>query len=258
MAIITAPKGSFVQFEPTDTEHCTWGTVRATLPVYSEDDVKFQFFVTGTEEEIDELANFYTTGVTVGLVSVEEGELTEPTILEFEDEPERYRLSDTVMLYNWTAGLPGLFGVVDVRECFKIQVTLNLSEGGYSQNSNRFIRIGDPCFTSVLEYTNDDNFAGFNYCISADGSVTPLPPTNGEPPTCEPTTITFSNISTFTLPYTTQLQDAYGPIPTVQVWLYDIDGQLVLSTIQAKGDAYPPDNLFFDFGGNASGIIIIK
>jgi hypothetical protein len=76
--------------------------------------------------------------------------------------------------------------------------------------------------------------------------------------TCEPTAIEFSNLSTFQLPYTTELQDAYGYTPTVQVWIADVDGTLVLSTIVAKMDAYPPDHLSFDFGGNASGLIIIK
>ncbi len=260
MATVTAPKGSFIQFIETDTQHCIWDTVRFTLPVYSEDDVAFQFFVTGTADEIDELAGFYSSGITVGLVSVGDDDLDEPTILEFSEEPERYKLSDTLMLYQWPWGLPGLYEVVDINECFKIQVTLNLSGGGETQTSNRLIRVGDTCFSSVLEYSNDDNAFGFNYCVSADDFVPPSTDPNIPPEAmvCAPTAITFTNLSTFTLPYTTQLLDAYGSTPTVQVWLADIDGTLVLSNIQAKMDQFPPTQLIFDFGGNASGLIIVK
>jgi hypothetical protein len=205
------------------------------------------------------LSNFYATAVTVGLVGLYD-ELTEPTILEFTDEPERFKLSDTVMMYNWTAGLPGFEEVVSIDECFKIQVTLNLSEGSSSQTTNRFMRIGDDCYTSVLEYGNDDNAFGFNYCAAGDSPDPTQPPGGGggTPITCEPTAIEFTNLSTWSMPYTLQLQDAYGPTPTVQVWLSELDGSLVLSTIQAKMDAYPPNVLSFDFGGNASGVIIIK
>jgi hypothetical protein len=267
MASISAPKGSFVQFDETDIEHCMWGTVRATLPVYSDDDIAFQFFVSGTEAEIDELVNFYNTAVTVGIAGIDDETFTEPTLIEFAEEPERFRISDTAMLYNWTAGLPGFQEVIDVGQCFKIQVTVNLSgDGSDVKTSNRFIRVGDDCYTSVLQYGNDDNAFGFNYCYSSDfvppdggggggGGTTNPPPQNTA---CEPMAIQFTNESTWVMPYTTEMADAYGSTPTVQVWLADVNGDYVKTDGLVKMDAYPPNYLEFDFGGTASGIIIIK
>jgi hypothetical protein len=65
-------------------------------------------------------------------------------------------------------------------------------------------------------------------------------------------------MSTMVIPYTAGMTDMYGDTPTVQVWLYDIDGELVRSEVEVKMDTFPPTTLSFDFGGNASGVVFIK
>jgi len=264
MATIIAPSGSFVQFATQDVEHCIFGTVRATLPVYQDDDVAFQFVIQGTEEEIDELAEFGNTGITVGLVDTSEDELTEEVILEFIEQVERFRISDTDLLCNWTHGFPGFMDVVTIGQCFKVVILLNALGEDFSYSSNRFERVGDGCFTTVIEYGSNDNAFGFNYCYSSPDSV-PGGGTGGEPPNppptganCTPSRITFSNMSSLVLPYTQGMTDMYGDTPTVQVWIYDTGGELVRSEVEVKMDAFPPTSLSFDFGGNASGVIFIK
>lgn len=258
MQIIVSP-ASFVQFSEMDTEHCTFGTVRATLPVLNESDVAFQFSVRGTQAEIDQLAAFGNNdAVKLGIIG---NDIYASLLLEFSDIPERFRISTTDMLYNWTAGLPGFYDVVAIGECFKIGITVNVNDEDQVFVSNQFERIGDDCFTSVIEYGSDDNGFGFNYCASAPDAVTG--PGSGDPVvvdpgTCQPTRIEFTNRSTLSIPYTAGLQALYGAMPTVQAWIYDETGELVNMGIQIKMDGSPPNTINFDFGGNASGLIIIR
>ncbi len=257
---IIVPTNSFVQFSEMDTEHCTYGTVRATLPILEEGDVAFQFSARGTEDEADELSTFGNNdAVKVGIVGTD---LYESLLLEFSDIPERFRISTTDVLYNWTAGLPGFYDVVAIGECFRIGITVNVNGEDQVFTSNLFERIADDCFTSVIEYGSDDNGFGFNYCGSAPDSVTGPgsedPGTVDPPATCEPTRILFSNKATMSIPYTAGLQSLYGALPTVQAWIYDENGDLVNMGIKISMDGSPPSAINFDFGGNASGVIIIK
>jgi hypothetical protein len=260
MQLLT-PSASFVQFSEMDTEHCTYGTVRATLPIFKDDDIAFQFDVRGTEAEIDELATFgNNTAVKVGIIGTD---LYESLLMEFSDVPERFRINTTDMLYNWTAGLPGFYDVINIGECFRIGITVTVNGEDQVFVSNLFERIGDDCFTSVIEYGSDDNGFGFNYCASSDGAITGPPsgdPGTVEPPpgTCEPTRILFTNMSTMTIPYTAQLLALYGATPTVQAWIYDENGDLVNMGIEIKILGSPPTQIKFNFGGDASGLIIIK
>src|SRR5690349_2478877 len=100
MATLITPPASFIQFSPLNFEHCVFGTVKRTLPIYADDDVAFQFVARGTSEEADALASLSSDPVTISLVS-NAVELFYPTLIEFSDVPERFRISDTDVLYNW-------------------------------------------------------------------------------------------------------------------------------------------------------------
>lgn len=245
MVTIKTPPASFVQFgEALNFDHPVFGVIDQCLPVFSEDDVAFQFVLEFTTKmEADEFAAVGNTDVSVGL-SDPQGE----TITTFVDQPERFRISDQQILYNWKAGFPGFGGLIEIGECFLIQV----KAGDFSfESSTCFQRIPADDFTSVLEYGNEDNSFGFNYCAS--GVIDP-----DQVATCEPTEIVFTNEAQLTIPYTAQMRQAYGNTPVTQVWIYDESGDLVNAGIEAKLDAYPPNNLIFDFGGMASGILVIK
>jgi hypothetical protein len=209
--------------------------------------VAFQVYINGTESEIDALCGAYGSPIAVGIVNAcdDTDFLLEFTANPYNDVPEVYRLSDTQLLVNWAHGVPGFTNVISYNECFKIRIQIGLVKFC----SNCFERTSDNCFTSVIEYGCDENCYGFNYCGSGTVDAGEL--------TCEPLIIPFENQSTMSIPYTQMLRDSYGEVPTVQVWISD-GTNLVNMGITATFDAYPPTVLGFDFGGPATGIIVIK
>jgi hypothetical protein len=246
---IISPPQSFVQFNETGTlNHCLFGDYAFPLPVYEYTDVAFQFYLTGTSSDIDALCGPYGTDVRVGIINdCEDADfLTEFTGNPYNDAPEIFRLSDTQLLVNWPHGLPGFDSVISVEECFKIRIQVD----DETWCSNVHKRINDNCFTSVIDYTNDENFAGFNYCSS--GTVD-----GGESESCDPTIIQFTNVSTLTVPYTQSLKDKYGDAPYVKAYISD-GTSLVDMGITITLDDYPANTISADFGGPASGILIIK
>jgi len=254
--IIISPVNSFVRFGETAPDPlCIWGAVDFCLPVFADEDVYFQFVIEGTELEIDSLCTQTGDEVTVALVS----ECNTTPLLTFSEKPERIRLSTTQVLYNWIHGLPGFTSVVAVSACFKIQVTVEATPYGYPDESlvscsNCLERIADDCYTSVIEYSNEDDAFGFKFCNGGDieggGSGTELD--------CSPTIVTFVSVATLAIPYTALLQSKYGVFPTVQVWIYDGTGQLLNMGITAAFDTYPPTMINLDFGGSESGIVVIR
>lgn len=242
---IIDPANSFVFFGgDNQVQHCIWGTINTCMPVYADDDIAFQFVVAAdTPEEIAALCNPTEPGIEIGLVlDCDQESFT----VQFTELPDRYKISDTQVLFNWPHGLPGMTANVSMEACFAIRVVI--SEDTFC--SNCFQRIPDDCFTSVVEYGNDDNFAGFNYCNS--GGVSP------DAESCEPTIINFTNQSTLSIPYTTSMQNKYGTVPTVQVWIYDGDGVPTNMGVSATFDAMPPNFINVDLGGPASGFLVIR
>jgi hypothetical protein len=252
MAIkIKTPSASFIQFDTDlDTqEHPIFGTISVCLPVIEEDDLAFQFVLEAdTKAEADQLAAIASTNTHVGIAS---NYGYQNTLLQFSGTPERFRLSDLQVLYNWTDGIPGFKTVVKENDCFVLEVVVLLNAITYKFHSNCFERLTDSAFTSIIDYGSDDNAFGFNYCAS--GALEP-----DSLATCAPTVIEFTSETNLTIPYTASLKAAYGSTPTVQVWIYEDSGDLVNAGIQAQLDAFPPNTLSFDFGGVASGIIVIK
>ncbi len=212
--------------------------------------------VQGTEDEIDSLCTQSGDEISVALVT----ECNGSPLLTFSEKPERIRLSTTQVLYNWSYGVPGFTSVVAVGECFKIQVTVLATPYGYPEEelvrcSNCFERIASDCFTSVIEYGNEDDAFGFKYCYGGNLNGAYEDPTELD---CSPTVVTFVGVATLAIPYTALLQAKYGTIPTVQVWIYDGTGQLLNMGITAGFDTYPPTMINLDFGGVASGIVVIR
>lgn len=248
MYSIQSPRNSFIKFGETGiVDHCVFDNIQFCLPVYQDNDISFQFFINGTEEDIDALCGVYGQNVEVGIVA----ECDDPDFLldftgaPYNDVPEIYRLSTTQILVNWAHGLPGFTAVREVNQCFRIRVQI----GEVQFCSNCLTRTDDNCFTSVIEYGNDENSFGFNYCNS--GAV------NEESINCAPTIIQFTNVSTLTIPYTQSLKDSYGDAPSVQIWVSD-GSSLVNMGITATFDNYPVNTISIDMGGPASGIVVIR
>jgi len=245
---VLTPTNSFVRFDGAYTfQTCLHGEITECLPVYEESDIAFQFIVEAdTVEEADALCDPYVSGVDMGIVFICGGD--GPFVAEFEERPDRFRISSTQILYNWTHGVPGMIGNVDIGECFFIQIIIE----GVRNCCNCCQRIPYPCYTSVIEYRNEKSFAGFNYCnvgAADSGDVVT---------SCEPEVYSFTNQDTLTIPYSRSLSDRFGPVPTVQAWIYDEFGVLTNMGIVATFDAMPPTSITFNFGGTASGIVILR
>lgn len=242
---ILAPVNSFVQFDETVQEHCLWpGREQMCLPVYDAEDIYFQFVIEAdTPEEADTLCGL-TNNVQVGIVH----ECSDADFaLEFSEIPERNRISPTQVLFNWQHGIPGFIGVIDIGECFRLRIKIEENEWC----SSCFSRIANDCFTSVIEYGNDENAFGFYYCASNDSI------SGGGELSCEPYFFPFINKTTLTIPYTASLLAAYGDVPNVQVWMY-IDGILQVVTVQITMDGAPPSAIEIDLGGTSTGYVVIR
>lgn len=243
---VISPTNSFIQFSVSDLiTSCEFNSIHLCLPVYDEDDISFQFVIEAdSDAEADALCDLTNSLVTMGLVY----DCSDDLVLTFTQKPERFRISGMQVLYNWQHGLPNFASVIDVGECFKIKLIVDGEDMGCT---NCLQRIGTDCHTSVLEYSNDDNFAGFNYCNSA--------PVNDSDTVCDPTIITFTDETNLSVAYTASLLAQYGNFPSVEVWgLIGSDYVRLTNSIQITFDNYPPTVINFDFGGNLSGVIKIK
>jgi len=245
MAItIISPANSFIRFNESDPEpDCIWGDINFCLPVYQSSDIAFQFIARGTEAEIDALCDIDGGETEISIIP----DCGEAPLLTFPNKPDRFRLSATEMLYNWEHGLPNFSSVIEISECFKVQIAI----AGLEFCSGCFERIADECYTSVIEYGNEEDAFGFKYCYAGniDDDIVI---------SCEPTIVNFINVPTLAIPYTASLQASYGNFPTVQVWIYDGSGQLVNMGITVAFDTYPPTMINLDFGGPATGIVVIR
>lgn len=240
---IETSRFSFIQFAESDEiESCNFAGNDMCLPAYDENDAWFQFVVASdSEDEADDLCTNQSM-LNIGIVE----QCADGFLLQFAEAPLRYRIGPTRVLYVWQHGLPGFQSVLSVGECFHVKLRIGIQDFC----SNCFQRIGDDCHTSVLQYSNEDNAFGFNYCAGANVD-------QQEDIDCEPLEIPFTNASDMLIPWTTYLNDKFGPLPSVEVWVYDENGDLIKPGIVAKLDGYPPTEIRLDFGGNSSGIVKI-
>jgi len=241
--VITSPEHSFIQFDGTDVvESCSHPDGSTCLPVYLEDDIAFQFIVRAdTEEEADALCTQDGSEFIMGITR--DGVVTD---LVFTELPERLRLNSYEVLYNWAHGVPGFDGVVDIGECFYIIATID----GEVAVSNCLKRIPEDCYSSLIEYTSDENVFGFKYC---GGS-----PVDESAVDCEPQFISFTSQTSLNIPYSTGMQAKFGNIPSVDVWIRNGENDLQLTMVAVTFDNYPAEIISIDLGGTATGIIRIS
>jgi len=230
---IISPRFSFVQFDLPADGYC--------LPVYDVDDVHFQFVVQADSiGEADTLCDLTNNTISIG-TRLSCGDALTP----FTSKAERYRISELQVLYNWQHGIENL-AQIHVGQCFHIGVNI----GAQSFCSNCFEKIRGDGLTAVVEYGNDENAFGFNYCGSGIDEV-------DDAVDCSPTVIQFTNTTNLVIPYTAQLVAKYGVIPSIQIWIYNASGELQNMGVQATFDTYPPTKILIDMGGAASGIVKI-
>lgn len=265
--IIRNPTNSFVRFSEADSfNHPIYGEIKYCLDIYAEGDYAFQFVLEGaTEGEANALLDLDNNTVTVGLVN----ECGDSYLLVFAEKPTRAKASERQIAYNWSHGFPDFDTVISIGECFRVKITV---AGGYTFCSNCFMRIPTDEFSSVIEYGNEENSFGFNYCVGdaveedSEHCVDDGPygggayggayggGSTGGVGNCDPTFITFLNVATISFPYTAMYAAKYGDVPSIQVWIYDSNGDLVNAGITVAFDSIPPTVINIDLGGLASGV----
>jgi len=257
MIDIRSPRFSFVQlataaygYVPETYETCTFPDVSFCLPVYAYDDIAFQFIVTGTSLEMDELCSLSDPDkVEIGLVR-DCGDDFDINFNAAYLRPTKARISETEVLYKWEHGFPSFDTEYAIEECFYVKVVVHMDAGDVSACSNCFQRIGADCFTSVLEYGAEQNIFGFNYCDS--GAMFE------EEEECEdPFIYQFTNAETIDIEYTDEMRTRFGDVPTVEIWIWD-GSQYSKPFIQTGFDAYPITRILANLGGAATGFLKIS
>lgn len=251
---IRSPRFSFVRFGTQDNyQTCNPLEVQFCLPIYAHDDIAFQFVaIADTAAEADALCDFANDLVTVGLVDDCDSDFS----LNFKTAatltPERFRIGEKQVLYNWAHGIPGFDSIYNVDDCFRIKILIeHPTAGDITACSNCLQRIPEDCYTSVIQYGSTQNVFDFNYCGGGDLIE------EDESPCPEATIIQFIDAETLSIPYTAVMAANYGAVPTVEVFILD-NGEYIKPVIRVGFDAYPPTTIIADLGGMASGYIKIS
>lgn len=130
---ITSPKYSFIQFNQPEGQGCCNGITDISLPVVNSTDLYFQILsdtAPGALSVVNSVGDVLSSQS--GFVEIMDG------------------------VYGWQSPID-LSGV-DCDACFQLKIGTALS--------NVFKKRCDDCFTTLLEYYNDEDYADFIYCNS--------------------------------------------------------------------------------------------
>jgi hypothetical protein len=161
---ISSPRLSFIKF----------GYLAADdpLPVNLQTDVAFQVLLTASSEAIAD--NLMTVDKALWLYSAEGMELH--NYLDDTLEFLVYRISATEVLLYWANGLPDLASYINPDTCFRLALYVNYDEDtSYRSNTNLLKFVTDASYTSVLEYSCEENSYGFVYCYATIPNRVRLP-----------------------------------------------------------------------------------
>jgi len=163
MITIISPHYSFIQFNNLQESHLCNHYPFGCLPVADEGDISFQIIATTeTEEEANYLCN-NTQAIKVRLQHANDCENTESFIVEYTPNLkfERLRTGAKDIALFWQHGLPNITGLIDIGDCFVIQLIL---PDETVLCSNCFERVEEDCYTTVIEYASPSDNFGFVYC----------------------------------------------------------------------------------------------
>ncbi len=169
MAItIVSPKYSFVQFNNPLPVLCCDGDNEFSLPVIEEDDVLFQFSVVAST--IVQATDIFNTPIANVHLKIKNSsgvvlrDWTSTDGLVF----EKYRTGTKTVTYQWRNAFKDFKTLIACNECFIIEINANYTIANGAVNltaeSRPFIRKCDACYTTVLEYSNEEDYADFYYC----------------------------------------------------------------------------------------------
>ncbi|MDF2381326.1 hypothetical protein JMG10_07610 [Nostoc ellipsosporum NOK] len=166
---ILSPKYSLVDFNPSTPPACCQGADEIVLPVAANDDLIFQVRVKAISvAAANVIFEHPAEAMQLRLASLDGSVIHNWTVTDgllF----EKYRTDIDEITYLWRVPLAGLTeDLVDCDQCFRLQVmgtfTFDSEPEQVQCNSNVFRRICNSCYTSVIEYFNEESYADFHYC----------------------------------------------------------------------------------------------
>jgi hypothetical protein len=151
--VLSNPRLSFINFSDAPPPDMP-------LPIAAGSDIAFQVLLTAADEaEADTIGN---DTLKLSIWSMPESELLHDYYADgyyftF------YRLSATQVLAYWTNGLPDVDTYAPFDSCFTI-VLLVVGTYTFIYNSVLLKHVFDNKYTSIIEYSCEENSYGFNYC----------------------------------------------------------------------------------------------
>lgn len=182
--ILKNPPHSFVQFgleqfEKSDCENCL---DEIHLPITEASDIAFQLML-----EFDSVAELDTAFAAndfnnIKLFLIEKdcitaGAYTPTVFYDFSTVTllfDVYRVSSTQVLLYWSHGLTPI-GLLSFEQTFRFALQIPIGSTLIEVPSNCFFKSAVDCFTSVLEYSCDENSYGFIYCVDDIPNIVRLP-----------------------------------------------------------------------------------
>jgi hypothetical protein len=173
---ILSPLYSFVVFNPAAAEPvCCQDDADFCIPVIEEGDTYFQ--VNAATEDEAGAANLMSLASNTAQLLLLDG--TGNTLANYTANTlrnittvnnlyfEKYQTGLSKVTYLWRNILAGLSSLVPVDKCFQLGIKfIGIGEDGGDlvYFSNCFIRKAADCYSSVLEYYNEEDYAEFYYC----------------------------------------------------------------------------------------------
>lgn len=178
--LIKSPKYSFIQFKENWNEEqamCCNLDEQDVLPILKPDDLAFQFVVelentTAGWAVVNKIMSEPVSNVELFIEYGEAGESSIIHNLTTEDGGlfTRYRIAGNKILYTWNTPFTGMNEYLECGKCYRLGIKLVTEDETVVLNeitavSNKIIRSCDNgCYTSVLQYSNEEDYADFYYC----------------------------------------------------------------------------------------------
>ena len=166
---LTSPPYSFVFFSPLGAET----PLQMALPFAKEGDLKFQFILTVATEAIGDavMSENISLRLINGTASItDDTSLIANTLHNYSDGSpiyfNKYRISDTKILFYWSHGLPNFSSYLAIGTCFKLAFAYSYGGDTVIGISNTFKVTDDLVFTTQVTYSCLEDSNSFTYCVT--------------------------------------------------------------------------------------------
>jgi hypothetical protein len=167
MITATTARANFFNFSSTEPPNNT------PLPVATPTDIAFQILLTAeSEAEADSIG----TGAIILYVMSQDG-TTQLHDYHLDGYLfQQYRTGPHTVLIFWPHGLPNIASYVDANTCFRLAIEIVPDVVTHYMAAGPVLKlITEPKYTSVLEYSCEENSYGFTYCYAYTPNRVRLP-----------------------------------------------------------------------------------